>query len=121
MTRATVTIGSGNVFRDFGFSEEKSAELNLKSSLLQALQEMIKGRGWKQVGGQKGGRESFLDGSWAITTRDPFSLDLTCILLFTSGRPWAYPASHETVGSVSDYCAAWVSGIGLSRRIELFN
>ena len=49
MTRATVTKGSGNVFRDLGFSEEKSAELTLKSSLLQALQETIKGRGWKQV------------------------------------------------------------------------
>lgn len=49
MTRATVTKGSGNVFRDLGFSEEKSAELILKSSLLQALQETIKGRRWKQV------------------------------------------------------------------------
>lgn len=49
MTRATVTKSSGNVFRDLGFSEEKSAELILKSSLLQALQETIKGRGWKQV------------------------------------------------------------------------
>ena len=49
MTRSTVTKGSGNVFRDLGFSEEKSAELILKSSLLQALQETIKGRGWKQV------------------------------------------------------------------------
>lgn len=49
MTRATVTKGSGNVFRDLGFSEEKSAELILKSSLLQALQETIKERGWKQV------------------------------------------------------------------------
>ena len=49
MTRATVTKGSGNVFRDLRFSEEKSAELILKSSLLQALQETIKGRGWKQV------------------------------------------------------------------------
>lgn len=49
MTRTTVTKGSGNVFRDLGFSEEKSAELTLKSSLLQALQETIRDRGWKQV------------------------------------------------------------------------
>jgi predicted XRE-type DNA-binding protein len=49
MTRATVTKGSGNVFRDLGFSEQKSAELILKSSLLQALQEAIRGQGWKQV------------------------------------------------------------------------
>jgi predicted XRE-type DNA-binding protein len=49
MRRAAVTKGSGNVFRDLGFSEEKSAELILKSSLLQALQETIKNRGWKQV------------------------------------------------------------------------
>ena len=49
MKRATVTKGSGNIFRDLGFSEERSAELNLKSSLLQALQETIRERGWKQV------------------------------------------------------------------------
>ncbi|HLZ33596.1 MAG TPA: helix-turn-helix transcriptional regulator [Nitrospira sp.] len=49
MTRATVTKGSGNVFRDLGFSDEKSAELILKSSLLLALQETIKERGWKQT------------------------------------------------------------------------
>jgi predicted XRE-type DNA-binding protein len=44
-----VTKGSGNVFRDLGFSEQKSAELILKSSLLQALQETIRQNGWKQV------------------------------------------------------------------------
>lgn len=49
MKPATVTKGSGNIFRDIGFSEERSAELLLKSSLLLALQETIKGRGWKQV------------------------------------------------------------------------
>jgi len=49
MKRVTVTKGSGNIFRDLGFSEERSAELILKSSLLQALQETIRGRGWRQV------------------------------------------------------------------------
>jgi predicted XRE-type DNA-binding protein len=49
MKRETVTKGSGNIFRDLGFSEERSVELILKSSLLQALQETIRGRGWKQV------------------------------------------------------------------------
>jgi predicted XRE-type DNA-binding protein len=49
MKRATVTKGSGNIFRDLGFSEEKSAELILKSSLLQALQDTIRNRAWKQV------------------------------------------------------------------------
>ena len=49
MARVTVTKGNRNVFRDLGFSEEKSAELILKSSLLQALQETIWGRGWKSV------------------------------------------------------------------------
>lgn len=49
MKRAAVTKGSGNVFRDLGFSETKPVELILKSSLLQALQETIKDRGWKQV------------------------------------------------------------------------
>jgi predicted XRE-type DNA-binding protein len=48
MKRATVTKSSGNIFRDLGFSEERSAELILKSSLLQALQETIRGRGWNQ-------------------------------------------------------------------------
>lgn len=49
MKRATVVKGSGNIFRDLEFSEERSAELILKSSLLQALQEAIWDRGWKQV------------------------------------------------------------------------
>lgn len=49
MTRVTVTKGSGNIFRDLAFSEEKSAELILKSNLLQAVQDTIKARGWKQV------------------------------------------------------------------------
>lgn len=49
MKRTTVTKSSGNIFRDLGFSEEKSAELILKSSLLQALQETIRGRAWKHV------------------------------------------------------------------------
>lgn len=49
MKCSTVTKGSGNIFRDMGFSEERSAELILKSSLLQALQETIRGRGWKQM------------------------------------------------------------------------
>lgn len=49
MTHATVTKGSGNVFRDLGFSEAKAAELLLKSSLLQAIQDTIKSRGWKQI------------------------------------------------------------------------
>ena len=46
--RHALTKGSGNVFRDLGFSEGKWAELILKSSLLHALQETIKERGWRQ-------------------------------------------------------------------------
>ena len=49
MKRSSMTKGSGNIFRDLGFSEERSAELILKSSLLQALQDTIKEQGWKQV------------------------------------------------------------------------
>jgi predicted XRE-type DNA-binding protein len=49
MTHAPVTKGSGNIFRDLGFSEERSAELLLKSSLLQALQDTIRSHAWKQV------------------------------------------------------------------------
>jgi predicted XRE-type DNA-binding protein len=49
MTQASVRKGSGNVFRDLGFSDEESAELLLKSSLLQAIQETIRGRKWKQI------------------------------------------------------------------------
>lgn len=49
MRRTLVTRSSGNVFRDLGFSKDKSAELILKSSLLQAIQTTIKAKGWKQV------------------------------------------------------------------------
>jgi predicted XRE-type DNA-binding protein len=49
MKRATVTKGSSNVFRDLGFPEAESAELILKSSLLQSLQETLRERGWKQI------------------------------------------------------------------------
>jgi len=44
-----MTKGTGNVFRDLGFSGEKAAELVLKSSLLQAIQETIRERRWKQA------------------------------------------------------------------------
>lgn len=47
--RASVTKGSRNMFPDLGLSEKRSAALVLKSSLLQALQETIKGRGCKQI------------------------------------------------------------------------
>jgi hypothetical protein len=43
MTRTTVINGSGNVFRDFGFSEERPAELILKRNRLQTVQDIIKG------------------------------------------------------------------------------
>jgi predicted XRE-type DNA-binding protein len=49
MKRPPVTKGSGNIFRDLGFSEERSAELILKSSLLQALQETIRSHVWTQT------------------------------------------------------------------------
>ena len=49
MKRSIMTKGSGNIFRDLGFSEERSAELILKNSLLQALQDTIREQGWKQV------------------------------------------------------------------------
>jgi predicted XRE-type DNA-binding protein len=49
MKRPTVTKGSGNIFRDLGFSEKRSAELILKSSLLQALQETIRSHVWTQT------------------------------------------------------------------------
>ena len=44
--RAPVTNGSANIFRDLGFSEARSAELILKSSMLRALQETIRSRGF---------------------------------------------------------------------------
>jgi predicted XRE-type DNA-binding protein len=49
MKRPRVTKGSGNIFRDLGFSEERSAELILKSSLLQALQETLRSHAWTQT------------------------------------------------------------------------
>jgi len=39
----------GISFETWGFREERPAELILKSSLLQALQETVRGRGWKQA------------------------------------------------------------------------
>ena len=48
MKRPSVTKGSGNIFRDLGFTQERSAELILKSSLLQALQETIRSHAWTQ-------------------------------------------------------------------------
>lgn len=71
MKRATVTRGSGNIFRDVGFSEEQSAEFNLKSRLLQALQDTIRGRGWRQdeaatrLGIDQGKVSKLLDGHMA--------------------------------------------------------
>jgi predicted XRE-type DNA-binding protein len=49
MKRATMTKGSGDIFRELGFSEERSAELIFKSSLLQALQDTIRSHAWKQM------------------------------------------------------------------------
>ena len=49
MKRDAVTKGSWNIFRDLGFSEERSTELILKNSLSQALQDTVRGQGWKQV------------------------------------------------------------------------
>ena len=49
MACAPVVKGSGNVFRDLGFSEEKSTGLVLKSCLLQSVQGTIKRKGWRQA------------------------------------------------------------------------
>lgn len=49
MKSTCVTKGSGYIFRNLGFSEERSAKLVRKSRLLQVIQEMVKGRDWKQV------------------------------------------------------------------------
>lgn len=49
MTKAAMVKGSGNVFRDLGFSEKKSVELILKSGLLQSIQESIRHRRLKQT------------------------------------------------------------------------
>ena len=50
MKRPPVTKGSGNIFRDLGFSQERAAELILKSSLLQALQDTLRAHAWTQTG-----------------------------------------------------------------------
>ena len=42
VTCAVVMKGSGNVFRDLGFSDEKPVEPMLKNSLIQAPQKAIK-------------------------------------------------------------------------------
>jgi predicted XRE-type DNA-binding protein len=50
MKRPPVTKGSGNIFRDLGFSQERAAELILKSSLLQARQDTLRAHAWTQTG-----------------------------------------------------------------------
>ncbi len=40
---------SARVFLDLGFSEARSVDLMFESCLLQAIQDTIKSRGWKQV------------------------------------------------------------------------
>lgn len=41
MSKATMQRGSGNVFRDVGFSAGEAAELSVKSSLVDAISETI--------------------------------------------------------------------------------
>jgi predicted XRE-type DNA-binding protein len=36
------TTGSGDIFKDFGFSDEEAAELNIKAALFQTLQDALK-------------------------------------------------------------------------------
>ncbi len=42
-------VGSGDVFADLGFGTETAAELNVKSSLISAIQETIRERGLTQI------------------------------------------------------------------------
>jgi predicted XRE-type DNA-binding protein len=44
-----VEYGSGNVFRDIGFSEEESANLLLRSTLIIAIKETIEAHEWTQA------------------------------------------------------------------------
>jgi len=44
MSKATMHKGSGNVFRDMGFSAGEAAELSVKSSLIDAISETIEQR-----------------------------------------------------------------------------
>jgi phage-related protein/predicted XRE-type DNA-binding protein len=43
------TVGSGNIFVDFGFSEEESVALSIKADLFDTLQTALKKRNAKQV------------------------------------------------------------------------
>lgn len=44
-----VEYGSGNVFRDIGFSEEESANLLLRSTLIIAIRQTIEEHEWTQA------------------------------------------------------------------------
>ncbi len=44
MNRAAMQKGSGNVFRDLGFSARAAAELSVKSALIDAISETIERR-----------------------------------------------------------------------------
>ncbi len=51
--RKTSTRGSGNVFRDIGFSPAEAAELTVKSALVDAIGDTIAQRGLTQKGAAK--------------------------------------------------------------------
>jgi predicted XRE-type DNA-binding protein len=47
--RKSFTVGSGDIFKDFGFSDEEAAALTIKSSLFRTLQKALKERAGTQT------------------------------------------------------------------------
>ena len=49
MAKITARRGSGNIFRDMGFTEAQASELAIKSALIDAIRETIEQRGLTQL------------------------------------------------------------------------
>ena len=48
-TKVKIEYGSGNVFKDIGFSDEESANLLLRSTLIVAIKQAIEQHKWTQA------------------------------------------------------------------------
>jgi predicted XRE-type DNA-binding protein len=83
----TVTLSSGNVFVDLGFSPEEATLLAMRAQLMADLREAIAARGWTQaqaaqaLGVGQPRVSDLLRGKW-----EKFSLDMLVTLAVRAGR-----------------------------------
>jgi predicted XRE-type DNA-binding protein len=82
-----ITVSSGNVFADLGFSPEEAVVLGMRSQLMCELEQLIAQRGWTQAQAAKELRiaqsrvSDLVRGKW-----DKFSLDMLIELAARAGR-----------------------------------